>query len=94
VAHANRRGQQAQQASGTLPKVITNQDLPADPRGIPQSSPSGPLTEVSGVDRPNGYVHQQRTNRQSAEQCASGSGEREFGTRKTAWPIFSLASIA
>ncbi len=72
VARANHAKQQAQAASGTLPKVITNQDLPADPLGVPESSPSDPMTEVSGVDRPDRYADQQLTNRLAAEQRATG----------------------
>jgi hypothetical protein len=72
VARANRAKQQAQEASGTLPKVIRNQDLPADPQGVPESSPSDPMTEVSGVDRPSRYADQQLTNRLAAEQHTTG----------------------
>jgi len=52
VARANREKQQTQQATGSLPKVITNADLPADPPGVPESDPSEPMTMVSGVSRP------------------------------------------
>ena len=52
VARANREKQQAQQATGTRSKVITNSDLPADPPGVPESDPSEPMTMVSGVSRP------------------------------------------
>jgi hypothetical protein len=51
VARANREKQQAQESAGTLPKVITNQDLPANPPGTPPASASQPTTQVSGVDR-------------------------------------------
>jgi hypothetical protein len=52
VARANRDKQQAQQATGSRPKVITNSDLPADPPGVPESDASEPMTMVSGVSRP------------------------------------------
>jgi hypothetical protein len=66
VARANRAKQQAQEAAGTLPKVITNQDLPASPPSVPESS--DPMTEVSGVNRPDRYAGQQLSNRLAAEQ--------------------------
>jgi hypothetical protein len=52
VARANRQQQQAQEAAGTVPKVITNKDLPASARaGIPEENPADPMTTVSGVQR-------------------------------------------
>jgi hypothetical protein len=59
VARANHAKQQAQEAAGTTPKIITNQDLPLDPSGVPESSE--PMTMVSGVqtriDRANESMH-------------------------------------
>jgi hypothetical protein len=49
VARANQAKLQEQQASGVMPRVITNQDLPSTPSGIPESSE--PMTTVSGVKR-------------------------------------------
>jgi hypothetical protein len=72
VARTNRANQQAQQAAGTLPKVFTNNDLPADPPGVPESSPSDTMTEVSGVNRPNRYADQQLSNRLATEQRTAG----------------------
>jgi len=66
VARANHAKQQAQEAAGTAPKVITNQDLPTDPPGVPESS--DPMTEVSGVQRSNHYAEQRLSNRLQAEQ--------------------------
>jgi hypothetical protein len=68
VARANRAQQQTQQASGAAPKVITNQDLPADPPGVPESSDSEPMTTVSGVAKPNRSADQRLSNRLQAEQ--------------------------
>lgn len=68
LARANRAKQQADQASGITPKVITNQDLPADPPGLPESSDSEPMTTVSGVAHSNRYEDQRLSNRLLAEQ--------------------------
>jgi hypothetical protein len=52
IARANRDKQQAEQASGTTPRTITNQDLPANSSaGIPAENPDDPMTTVSGVHR-------------------------------------------
>jgi hypothetical protein len=58
VARANLAKQQAQQATGTTPKIITNQDLPSDPPGVPESSE--PMTTVSGVKRSVDRYSEQR----------------------------------
>jgi hypothetical protein len=68
VARANREQQQAQQASGTTPKVITNQDLPAGSTPAPQSSTPDSMTMVSGVNHSSRYSDQQLSNRLTAEQ--------------------------
>lgn len=75
IARANREKQQTQQAKGTLPKVITNADLPADPPGVPESDPSEPMTMVSGVSRPfenrsygQRFAEQDRTQPRAGEQ--------------------------
>jgi hypothetical protein len=80
AARANRAQQQSQEASGTMPKVITNQDLPPGSTRAPQSTTSDTMTMVSGVTRPNHYPDQrfrdesfndQRfDNRQPSEQRA------------------------
>jgi hypothetical protein len=70
VARANREQQQTQQAAGTAPKVITNQDLPAGSTPVPQSSTLDSMTTVSGVNHPNRYSDQQLSNRLTAEQRA------------------------
>jgi hypothetical protein len=49
IARANRAKQQEQEAAGAKPKIITNQDLPSAPSGIPESVE--PMTTVSGVKR-------------------------------------------
>lgn len=72
IARENRAKEQEQQASGITPKVISNQDLPADPPGVPESSPSDPMTMVSGVKRSNPYADQRLNNRLMGEQRASG----------------------
>ncbi len=70
VARANRAKQRAQEASGAAPKVIANQDLPADSTGIPESSASEPMTMVSGVKRSDPNADQRLGNRLLAEQRA------------------------
>ena len=62
IARANHAQQQAQQAAGIKPKMITNQDLPSDPPGVPESSE--PMTTVSGVRRfPDRYPDQHANQR-------------------------------
>jgi hypothetical protein len=68
LARENRAKQQAQEASGVTPKVITNRDLPAGSTGVPDSNPSEPMTEVSGVTRQDRYADQRLNNRFQAEQ--------------------------
>jgi len=69
VARANRAKQQALEASGSTPKIITNQDLPSAPSGIPESSE--PMTTVSGVKRSvDSYSEQPGNQRLVAEQRA------------------------
>lgn len=69
VARANHARLQAQEATGTTPKVITNQDLPSDPPGVPESSDS--MTMVSGVKKSLDRYSEQRANqRLLAEQRA------------------------
>jgi len=70
VARINRAQQKAQQAAGTMPKVITNQDLPAGPAESPESSASEPMTMVSGVKKPDSYADRQLSHRLLAEQRA------------------------
>jgi hypothetical protein len=67
IARANQAKQQARQATGTTPRIITNQDLPSAPSSIPESSE--PMTTVSGVNRPTDPFSAQRANqRLLAEQ--------------------------
>jgi hypothetical protein len=68
VARANRASQQAQEASGVAPKVITNRDLPAGSQGIPEASASDPMTAVSGVSRPDRFEDQRLSTRLQAER--------------------------
>jgi hypothetical protein len=69
VARANQARQQMREAAGTTPKVITNQDLPSDPPGVPESSE--PMTTVSGVKRSvDSYSEQRANQRLLAEQRA------------------------
>jgi len=76
VARAVHAQQQAEQASGVKPKVITNQDLPSAPEPIPESSE--PMTTVSGVKRSSmdRYSDQRLNQRLWAEQR---SGEQWRG---------------
>ncbi|HLV89143.1 MAG TPA: hypothetical protein VKV39_19325 [Candidatus Sulfotelmatobacter sp.] len=68
IARANRAQQQAQQTSGATPKVITNQDLPSDPPGVPEESLDDPMTMVSGVKHSDRAADQRLSNRLQAEQ--------------------------
>jgi hypothetical protein len=68
VARANKANQQAQQAAGATPKVITNQDLPAGSKQVPQPNTSDTMTAVSGVQKSNPYADQRLSNRMQAEQ--------------------------
>jgi hypothetical protein len=70
AARANQAKQQAQEASGTRPRVISNQDLPAPTPGIPQSNASDPMTTVSGVNRTNHDPEQRPSNRFPIDQRA------------------------
>jgi hypothetical protein len=72
VARENRAKQEAQESSGSAPKVITNRDLPSSSTGIPDASPTDPMTEVSGVSHPNRYAEQQVSNRLATEQRNAG----------------------
>jgi hypothetical protein len=51
IARANREKEAAQEAAGAMPRVITNQDLPAQPPELKAASDSQPMTQVSGVNR-------------------------------------------
>lgn len=70
LAREARAKQEAQQASGSAPKVITNQDLPAGSTA-PQQTTLDTMTMVSGVPRTNHYNDQQINNRLHAEQRTS-----------------------
>ncbi len=70
VARANHARQQAQAATGTKPMVITNQDLPSDPPGVPESSE--PMTTVSGVKRSAGRHSEQRADQRLVAEQRSG----------------------
>lgn len=58
IAREHKAQQQAQEASGNAPKVITNQDLPAGSRPAPQADTSDTMTMVSGVTRPERFSEQ------------------------------------
>jgi hypothetical protein len=69
VARANHAQPQAQGATGTTPRVITNQDLTSDPPGVPEFLE--PMTTVSGVKRSaDSYWEQRGNQRRVAEQRA------------------------
>jgi hypothetical protein len=70
VARANQAKQQAKQATGTAPKVITNQDLPSAPSGIPESL--DPMTTVSGVRRSVDSYSEQRANQRIVAEYRAG----------------------
>jgi hypothetical protein len=61
VARANREQQQAQQAAGTTPKVISNADLPSDPSDTTVSDvPPRPLNRASDQKPAQNQLAQQR----------------------------------
>ncbi len=71
VARTVHAQQQADQASGVKPKVITNQDLPSDPPPVPESSE--PMTTVSGVKRSAAdRSSEQRSNQRMLAEQHSG----------------------
>ncbi|MFZ0298713.1 MAG: hypothetical protein WAM13_10235 [Candidatus Sulfotelmatobacter sp.] len=70
IARANRAKQQQQEAAGTPPRIITNQDLPSAPSGIPESVE--PMTTVSGVKRSVDSYSEQRANQRQLAELRSG----------------------
>ncbi len=70
IARANQAKRQAGGTAGKEPKVITNQDLPSDSSGIPESSE--PMTTVSGVKRSVDPYSEQRANRQQVAEQRAG----------------------
>jgi hypothetical protein len=68
VARDNRAKQQAQEASGVTPKVITNRDIPTASTGIPEANAAEPMSEVSGVTRQDRAAEQRLSNHLQAEQ--------------------------
>jgi hypothetical protein len=70
IARANRAKQQGQEAAGAKPKIITNQDLPSAPSGIPESVE--PMTTVSGVKRSVDIYSEQRANQRLVAEYRAG----------------------
>jgi hypothetical protein len=70
VARANHARLQEQEASGVAPKVITNQDIPSAPSGIPESSE--PMTTVSGVKSSVDNYSEPRVNRRLLAEQRGG----------------------
>ncbi len=70
LARANRAKQQAEEAAGITPKVITNQDLPSAPSSIPESSE--PMTTVSGVKRSVDSYSERRANQRLEAEYRGG----------------------
>ena len=70
VARENRTKQQGQDAAGTKPKVITNQDLPPGSKPVPESDTSDAMTTVSGVNKSDRSADQRLSTRLLAEQRA------------------------
>jgi hypothetical protein len=83
AARANRAKQQAEQAAGSTPKVITNQDIPSAPPDMPESSE--PMTTVSGVKQfTESYSDQHANQRLLAEERSSSvleTADRESGSK-------------
>jgi len=70
ISRANRAKQQGQEAAGAKPKIITNQDLPSAPSGIPESVE--PMTTVSGVKRSVDIYSEQRANQRLVAEYRAG----------------------
>ena len=70
MARANRAKQQAQEAAGAKPKIITNQDLPSAPSGIPESVE--PMTTVSGIKQSVDSYSEQRANQRQLAELRTG----------------------
>ena len=68
VARANRAKEQADVAAGTMPKTITNQDIPSAASNLPESSE--PMTTVSGVKKSVDNYSERSNQRLFAEQRA------------------------
>lgn len=83
VARANREQQQAQQAAGANPKVITNADLPSDPSDTPSAdAPPGPVKHVSDRKFAQGQMAEQRLAQQwKAKILAQKNKVAELQTR-------------
>jgi hypothetical protein len=71
VARANHASQQAKESTGVKPKVITNQDLPSDPPGVPESLE--PMTTVSGVTKSADRYSEQRSNQRLMAEQRNGA---------------------
>ena len=77
IARANREKQAAQDAAGVRPKVITNQDLPSDSGGIPESDDSHPMTMVSGTSRAFDQSYAPRSSKREVADQSHGAQWRE-----------------
>jgi len=71
VARANRAKQQAQDGSGSTPKVITNQDLPVDSPDTAEKDPATTKPAVPGGKKADRLADQRQSNRLIAEQRVS-----------------------
>ena len=74
VARANREKEAAQEAAGVMPRVITNQDLPAQPPDLKAASDAQPMTQVSGVSR---SFEVRSPDQRFAQQNLAGQGRGE-----------------
>ncbi len=68
VARANRAKEQSDVAAGTIPKTITNQDIPSAPSNLPESTE--PMTTVSGVKKSIDSYSERSNQRVFAQQRA------------------------
>lgn len=70
VARENREKQNAAEASGTKPKVITNQDLPQDPQANSRSHEAQPAPATAASSRAADYraAEQLRAEQRATEQ--------------------------
>ncbi len=87
IARENREKQEAQEASGVRPRMITNKDLPENPEGYQQ-----PPEPQPGAEAPNAAVDQRFAEHRFAEQRfaeqrpgeedAAGQWKRQISTQQ------------
>jgi hypothetical protein len=82
AARANKANQQAREANGSTPKVITNQDLPDGSREVPQDVDANAMTTVSGVPKSDRAANRQFNNQMQGEQRNSAQWKARIQTQE------------